>query len=80
MIIGALTPGEIIAATEHGATAVKLFPASIGGPAYLKALRDPFPTVPICWRCSSRPAPAIAQTSSSPARDRSPAGLDAKRP
>jgi 2-dehydro-3-deoxyphosphogluconate aldolase/(4S)-4-hydroxy-2-oxoglutarate aldolase len=30
-----------------GATAVKLFPASAGGPAYLKALRDPFPTMPL---------------------------------
>ena len=30
-----------------GADAVKLFPASLGGPAYLKALRDPFPDMPI---------------------------------
>ncbi|MCX5126780.1 bifunctional 4-hydroxy-2-oxoglutarate aldolase/2-dehydro-3-deoxy-phosphogluconate aldolase [Streptomyces sp. NBC_00347] len=46
MLVGALTPSEVIAATENGALAVKLFPASLGGPAYLKALRAPFPSVP----------------------------------
>ncbi|MDH6133694.1 2-dehydro-3-deoxyphosphogluconate aldolase/(4S)-4-hydroxy-2-oxoglutarate aldolase [Kitasatospora sp. MAA4] len=46
LLIGALTPSEVITATENGALAVKLFPASLGGPGYLKALRDPFPTVP----------------------------------
>ncbi|RKT12204.1 2-keto-3-deoxy-phosphogluconate aldolase [Streptomyces sp. 1114.5] len=46
LLIGALTPSEVIAATENGALAVKLFPASLGGPGYLKALRDPFPGVP----------------------------------
>jgi len=43
---GALTPSEVLAALREGAVAVKLFPASSGGPAYLKALRDPFPDVP----------------------------------
>jgi len=46
VIAGALTPTESVAAMQQGATAVKLFPASIGGPAYLKALRDPLPDVP----------------------------------
>ncbi|MFJ6771879.1 bifunctional 4-hydroxy-2-oxoglutarate aldolase/2-dehydro-3-deoxy-phosphogluconate aldolase [Kitasatospora sp. NPDC091257] len=46
LLIGALTPSEVIAANEYGALAVKLFPASLGGPGYLKALRDPFPGVP----------------------------------
>lgn len=46
VLIGALTPGEIISADECGALAVKLFPASLGGPSYLKTLRDPFPHVP----------------------------------
>jgi 2-dehydro-3-deoxyphosphogluconate aldolase/(4S)-4-hydroxy-2-oxoglutarate aldolase len=46
MLIGALTPSEVIAADEYGAAAVKLFPASLGGPRYLKALRDPFPATP----------------------------------
>ncbi|MFD5088020.1 bifunctional 4-hydroxy-2-oxoglutarate aldolase/2-dehydro-3-deoxy-phosphogluconate aldolase [Kitasatospora sp. NPDC058406] len=47
VLMGALTPGEIMAATRHGALAVKLFPASHGGPAYLAALRTPFPDTPI---------------------------------
>ncbi|MGN6301242.1 MAG: bifunctional 4-hydroxy-2-oxoglutarate aldolase/2-dehydro-3-deoxy-phosphogluconate aldolase [Angustibacter sp.] len=42
---GALTPTEVLAAHQQGAAAVKIFPASLGGPAYLKALRDPFPDV-----------------------------------
>jgi 2-dehydro-3-deoxyphosphogluconate aldolase/(4S)-4-hydroxy-2-oxoglutarate aldolase len=45
-VAGALTPGEVMAALAAGAAAVKLFPASLGGPAYLRALRDPFPEVP----------------------------------
>ncbi|MDH6464115.1 2-dehydro-3-deoxyphosphogluconate aldolase/(4S)-4-hydroxy-2-oxoglutarate aldolase [Micromonospora sp. A200] len=43
VLAGALTPSEVVQAGTSGATAVKLFPASIGGPAYLGALRDPFP-------------------------------------
>ena len=43
---GALTPTEAVAAMAAGAAVVKLFPASLGGPAYLKALRDPLPDVP----------------------------------
>ncbi|MFD5922987.1 bifunctional 4-hydroxy-2-oxoglutarate aldolase/2-dehydro-3-deoxy-phosphogluconate aldolase [Kitasatospora sp. NPDC058201] len=46
VLMGALTPGEVMAATGHGALAVKLFPALFGGPAYLNALRAPFPDVP----------------------------------
>lgn len=46
ILAGALTPSEALAAMNRGATAVKLFPASIGGPGYLKALRDPFPDIP----------------------------------
>ncbi|MCU1532990.1 MAG: 2-keto-3-deoxy-phosphogluconate aldolase [Arthrobacter sp.] len=46
MLAGALTPSEAYEAMNRGATAVKLFPASIGGPGYLKALRDPFPGIP----------------------------------
>ncbi|MFE4692813.1 bifunctional 4-hydroxy-2-oxoglutarate aldolase/2-dehydro-3-deoxy-phosphogluconate aldolase [Streptomyces sp. NPDC056749] len=47
VLAGALTPTEAVAARRAGADAVKLFPASLGGPAYLKALRDPFPDMPI---------------------------------
>jgi 2-dehydro-3-deoxyphosphogluconate aldolase/(4S)-4-hydroxy-2-oxoglutarate aldolase len=43
---GALTPTEAFTAVQQGASVVKLFPASIGGPAYLKAVRDPFPHIP----------------------------------
>ena len=43
---GAQTASEALSALRQGATAVKLFPASIGGPAFLKALRDPFPGIP----------------------------------
>jgi 2-dehydro-3-deoxyphosphogluconate aldolase / (4S)-4-hydroxy-2-oxoglutarate aldolase len=46
VVAGAFTPTEVIAAMEAGAEAVKLFPASLGGVAYLRALRDPFPDVP----------------------------------
>lgn len=46
VLAGALTPTEVVTAMRMGATAVKLFPASFGGPAYLRALRDPIPGVP----------------------------------
>lgn len=46
VIAGALTPTESWTAMESGACAVKLFPASLGGPPYLKALREPLPDVP----------------------------------
>jgi len=46
VIAGALTPTEIMAAIDAGADWVKVFPASaIGGPAYLRALRGPFPSL-----------------------------------
>ena len=45
---GAMTPTEILRAWESGAAAVKLFPvAAMGGPDYVKALRGPFPDVPL---------------------------------
>jgi 2-dehydro-3-deoxyphosphogluconate aldolase/(4S)-4-hydroxy-2-oxoglutarate aldolase len=44
-MVGALTPSEVMAARRVG-DVVKLFPGSLGGPAYLKALRGPFPNVP----------------------------------
>jgi 2-dehydro-3-deoxyphosphogluconate aldolase/(4S)-4-hydroxy-2-oxoglutarate aldolase len=30
-----------------GSDVVKLFPGSLGGPAYMKALRGPFPEIPM---------------------------------
>lgn len=42
---GAFTPTEVLAAWQAGADVVKIFPAEIGGPAHLKALRGPLPQV-----------------------------------
>ncbi|MET1017291.1 MAG: bifunctional 4-hydroxy-2-oxoglutarate aldolase/2-dehydro-3-deoxy-phosphogluconate aldolase [Leifsonia flava] len=47
VMTGALSPSEVMAAVEYGTDVVKVFPASLGGPAYLKALRAPFPDVPL---------------------------------
>ncbi|UAJ78833.1 bifunctional 4-hydroxy-2-oxoglutarate aldolase/2-dehydro-3-deoxy-phosphogluconate aldolase [Leifsonia sp. ZF2019] len=44
-IMGALTPTEVLAATNAGADAVKIFPASAVGPGYLRQLRGPFPSL-----------------------------------
>jgi 2-dehydro-3-deoxyphosphogluconate aldolase / (4S)-4-hydroxy-2-oxoglutarate aldolase len=46
LLCGALSPTEVVTAVQLDAAAVKLFPASLGGPRYLRALRDPFPAVP----------------------------------
>ena len=46
VLAGATTATEALTAMRLGAAAVKLFPASIGGPGYLKALRDPLPGLP----------------------------------
>jgi 2-dehydro-3-deoxyphosphogluconate aldolase/(4S)-4-hydroxy-2-oxoglutarate aldolase len=42
---GAFTPTEVVTAWEAGADVVKVFPADVGGPAYLKALRGPLPQI-----------------------------------
>ncbi|MFJ2950545.1 bifunctional 4-hydroxy-2-oxoglutarate aldolase/2-dehydro-3-deoxy-phosphogluconate aldolase [Streptomyces sp. NPDC087226] len=48
VLAGVFTPTEIVAARSLGATALKLFPAAqAGGPAYVKALRAPFPHEPL---------------------------------
>jgi len=47
VMTGALSPSEVMAAVEYGSDVVKIFPASLGGPAYLSALRGPFPDVPL---------------------------------
>lgn len=45
---GALTPGEIFEAFRRGGDMVKIFPAqSVGGAAYVRALRGPFPGIPL---------------------------------
>ena len=40
---GAMTPTEIVTAMQAGADVVKVFPAEVFGPAYIKALRAPLP-------------------------------------
>lgn len=44
--VGALTPTEIFTAWRAGADVIKVFPiAAMGGAAYLKALKAPFPDI-----------------------------------
>lgn len=45
VIPGTLTPTEILTAWEAGADVVKVFPAGIMGPGYLKDIRGPLPQV-----------------------------------
>jgi 2-dehydro-3-deoxyphosphogluconate aldolase / (4S)-4-hydroxy-2-oxoglutarate aldolase len=48
MMAGALTPTEIVAAYKAGSDFVKVFPcAQVGGDAYIKALKAPFPQIPL---------------------------------
>jgi 2-dehydro-3-deoxyphosphogluconate aldolase / (4S)-4-hydroxy-2-oxoglutarate aldolase len=44
-VIGSFTPTEMLSAWEHGASFVKVFPASSVGPRYLKDVRGPLPHV-----------------------------------
>jgi 2-dehydro-3-deoxyphosphogluconate aldolase/(4S)-4-hydroxy-2-oxoglutarate aldolase len=44
---GAFTPTECLLAHESGADFVKLFPADLGGPAYIKSLLAPLPMLRI---------------------------------
>lgn len=44
---GALTPTEVMSALRLDVDVVKIFPASLGGPSYLSALRGPFPAAPL---------------------------------
>jgi 2-dehydro-3-deoxyphosphogluconate aldolase/(4S)-4-hydroxy-2-oxoglutarate aldolase len=48
MMAGALTPTEVITAWEAGSDFVKVFPCGlVGGAKYIKALKGPFPQVPL---------------------------------
>ena len=48
IMAGALTPTEVITAWEVGADFVKVFPCGqVGGAKYIKALKGPFPEVPL---------------------------------
>ncbi|MDN6400337.1 MAG: bifunctional 4-hydroxy-2-oxoglutarate aldolase/2-dehydro-3-deoxy-phosphogluconate aldolase [Brachybacterium sp.] len=45
IVPGGLTPRELHAGWSAGAAAVKVFPASVVGPGYVKDLRGPFPGI-----------------------------------
>ena len=47
VMMGALTPSEVMQAYNLGSDVVKVFPGSLGGPAYMKALKGPFPDIPM---------------------------------
>jgi 2-dehydro-3-deoxyphosphogluconate aldolase/(4S)-4-hydroxy-2-oxoglutarate aldolase len=45
---GALTPTEVVTAWKAGPDFVKIFPCStVGGPHYIRALKAPFPHIPL---------------------------------
>uniref|UniRef100_J3MJH2 KHG/KDPG aldolase n=2 Tax=Oryza brachyantha TaxID=4533 RepID=J3MJH2_ORYBR len=47
-IPGVLTPTEVISASSAGAEVVKVYPVSVmGGEAYMRALKKPFPSLPM---------------------------------
>jgi 2-dehydro-3-deoxyphosphogluconate aldolase/(4S)-4-hydroxy-2-oxoglutarate aldolase len=48
MMAGALTPTEIVTAWKTGSDFVKVFPcAQVGGDSYIRALKGPFPKIPL---------------------------------
>lgn len=47
VIPGSFTATELETCWQAGASAVKLFPASVGGPAYVRAVRAPLPHIPL---------------------------------
>jgi 2-dehydro-3-deoxyphosphogluconate aldolase/(4S)-4-hydroxy-2-oxoglutarate aldolase len=44
---GALTPTEVFQAHRLGSDVIKIFPGSLAGPAYVRALKGPFPYIPV---------------------------------
>ncbi|MCP3032904.1 bifunctional 4-hydroxy-2-oxoglutarate aldolase/2-dehydro-3-deoxy-phosphogluconate aldolase [Halobacillus sp. A1] len=46
-IPGAMTPTEILTAYEHGADLIKVFPAGVMGPGYMKDIHGPLPHIPL---------------------------------
>lgn len=47
VMIGALSPTEVLQAFRYGADVVKIFPGSLAGPDYIKSLHGPFPQIPM---------------------------------
>jgi 2-dehydro-3-deoxyphosphogluconate aldolase/(4S)-4-hydroxy-2-oxoglutarate aldolase len=47
VMMGAFTPSEVMRAWSLKSDVIKIFPGSLGGPAHLKALKGPFPDIPM---------------------------------
>ncbi len=47
VMVGALTPTEVMRARKLGSDIIKVFPGSLVGPGYFKSLRGPFPDIPL---------------------------------
>lgn len=47
IVPGCFTPTEVATAWSAGASAIKIFPASVGGPDLLSAVRGPFGNLPL---------------------------------
>lgn len=57
VVPGALTPSEITRAMSVGASAVKIFPVgAVGGVAYVRAVREPLPDIPLIVSGGIHPA------------------------
>jgi 2-dehydro-3-deoxyphosphogluconate aldolase/(4S)-4-hydroxy-2-oxoglutarate aldolase len=48
VIPGAFSPAEIVSAWQAGADVVKIFPATVLGPKYIKDVRGPLPQIRLC--------------------------------
>jgi len=48
VIPGTLTPTEILTAWEAGGDIIKVFPATAGGPQYLRDIKGPLPQIRLC--------------------------------
>src|SRR6266516_1515629 len=60
VIPGAFTPTEVEAAWAAGAALVKLFPATLGGAAYVKDLLAPLADVPLLVTCGVQAQNALS--------------------
>ena len=47
VMAGCLTPTEIYQTYKLGADVIKIFPGSLTGPSYIKAVHGPFPNIPM---------------------------------
>ena len=47
VMMGAHTPSEVMKGWNLKSDVIKLFPGSLGGPGYMKALKGPFPEIPM---------------------------------